>query len=192
MMEARTDRPTIVNLTNHSFFNLEGACFGSRSILDHSLTVKAEHFLAIDPTAIPLPEPPRAVAGTPFDFREAHAVGARIRETDQQLRNGKGYDHNLLSRARRQARASPRGWRRRRSGRVMELFTDQPGLQVYSGNYLDGTMSGKGGKLIRQSDAMCLEPHIWPNAPNRPDFPEPAPSTPAASIGITRVYRFAR
>lgn len=186
-MEARTDRPTIVNLTNHSFFNLEGAMSGT-PILDHKLTVAAEHFLAIDPTAIPLPEPPRSVAGTPFDFREARAVGARIRESDLQLQSGRGYDHTFcLGRGGKLAFAAR--LEAPRSGRVMELFTDQPGLQVYSGNYLDGTISGKGGKLIRQSDAICLEPHIWPDAPNRPDFPSPRLS-PGEVYRHHTVYRF--
>jgi aldose 1-epimerase len=186
-MEARTDRPTIVNLTNHSFFNLEGAMSGT-PILDHKLTVAAEHFLAIDPTAIPLPEPPRAVAGTPFDFREARAVGARIRESDRQLQNGKGYDHTYcLARDGKLALAAR--LEAPRSGRIMELFTDQPGLQVYSGNYLDGTISGKGGKLIRQSDALCLEPHIWPDSPNRPDFPSPR-LDPDGVYRHHTVYRF--
>lgn len=188
IMEARTDRPTIVNLTNHSFFNLEGASSGA-SALDHRLTVKAEHFLAIDPTAIPLPEPPRAVAGTPFDFREPRAVGARVRESDQQLRNGKGYDHTYcLARDGKLALAAR--LEAPRSGRIMELLTDQPGLQVYSGNYLDGTISGKGGKLIRQSDALCLEPHMWPNSPNRPDFPSPR-LDPGGVYRHHTVYRFA-
>lgn len=179
-MEARTDRPTIVNLTNHSFFNLEGATSGT-PILDHKLTVAAAHFLAIDPTAIPLPGPPRSVAGTPFDFRDAQAVGARIRESHEQLQSGRGYDHTYcLARDGKLALAAR--LEAPRSGRIMELFTDQPGLQVYSGNYLDGTISGKGGKLIRQSDAMCLEPHIWPDAPNRPDFPSPR-------LGPGEVYR---
>jgi aldose 1-epimerase len=187
-MEARTDRSTIVNLTNHSFFNLEGASSGT-STLDHRLTVKAEHFLAIDPTAIPLPEPPRAVAGTPFDFREALAVGARIRESDQQLRNGRGYDHTYcLARDGKLALAAR--LEAPRSGRIMELLTDQPGLQVYSGNYLDGTISGKGGKLIRQSDALCLEPHMWPNSPNRPDFPSPR-LDPGGVYRHHTAYRFA-
>jgi len=187
-MEARTDRPTIVNLTNHSFFNLDGATSGTPT-LDHKLTVAAEHFLAIDPTAIPLPEPPRSVAGTPFDFREAHAVGARIRENDQQLRNGRGYDHTYCL-ARDGQLALAARLEAPLSGRIMELFTDQPGLQVYSGNYLDGTISGKGGKLIRQSDALCLEPHIWPNSPNRPDFPS-ARLDPASVYRHHTVYRFA-
>ncbi|KRP89072.1 aldose epimerase [Bradyrhizobium yuanmingense] len=186
LMEARTDRPTVVNLTNHSFFNLEGAT-SETSILDHRLMVAAEQFLAIDPTAIPLPEPPRSVAGTPFDFRKPWPVGERIREGDPQLRNGRGYDHTYcLGRDGKLALAAR--LEAPRSRRIMELFTDQPGLQVYSGNYLDGTMSGKGGKLIRQSDAMCLEPHIWPDAPNRPDFPSPR-LDPGAVYRHHTVYR---
>lgn len=186
-MEARTDRPTIVNLTNHSFFNLEGATSGT-PILDHKLTVAAEHFLAIDPSAIPLPEPPRAVAGTPFDFRRARPVGERIRESDRQLQNGRGYDHTYcLARDGKLALAAR--LEAPRSGRIMELLTEQPGLQVYSGNYLDGTISGKAGKLIRQSDAMCLEPQIWPDAPNRPDFPSPR-LEPGQVYRHHTVYRF--
>lgn len=187
-MEAQTDRATIVNLTNHSFFNLEGASSGM-PILDHRLTVPAEHFLAIDPTAIPLQEPPRSVAGTPFDFREPRPVGERIRENHEQLRNGRGYDHTYcLGRDGKLALAAR--LEAPRSGRIMELFTDQPGLQVYSGNYLDGTISGKGGKLYRQSDAICLEPHIWPDAPNRPDFPSPR-LDPGGIYRHHTVYRFA-
>ena len=186
---ARTDRPTIVNLTNHSFFNLDGGV-ADHGILDHRLTVAADRFVAIDATAIPLTEAPRPVAGTPFDFRQATAIGARIRQGDQQLRNGRGYDHTycldnggaLKPAARLQAP---------RSGRILELLTDQPGVQVYSGNYLDSTIRGKRGRLYRQSDAICLEPHIWPNAPNRADFPSPR----LAPDGVYRhrsVYRFSR
>ena len=187
IMEARTDRPTIVNLTNHSFFNLEGATSGT-SVLDHSLTVAAGHFLAIDPAAIPLPEPPRPVAGTPFDFREPRPVGERIRESDQQLRSGRGYDHTYCLKRNGELALAAR-LEAPRSGRIMELLTNQPGLQVYSGNYLDGTISGKGGKLIRQSDAICLEPHIWPDAPNRPDFPSPR-LDPGEVYRHHTVYRF--
>ena len=116
-------------------------------------------------------------------------VGERIRESDQQLRSGKGYDHTYcLARDGKLALAAR--LEAPRSGRIMELFTDQPGLQVYSGNYLDGTISGKGGKLIRQSDAMCLEPHIWPDAPNRPDFPSPR-LDPGKVYRHHTVYRFA-
>jgi len=177
---ARADRPTIVNLTNHSFFNLEGAGSGA-DILEHRLTVAADRFLAIDPGAIPLPEPPRAVGGTPFDFRTACAVGARIRRDDVQLRHGKGYDHNFCLGAVHEPRFAAR-LEAPRSGRTLELLTDQPGLQVYSGNYLDGSISGKHGRLYRQSDGICLEPQMWPDAPNRPDFP-------SARLAPDNVYR---
>jgi aldose 1-epimerase len=187
-MTARTDRPTVVNLTNHSFFNLAGARSG-RNILDHHLTVAADHFLAIDAGAIPLPQPPSVVADTPFDFRAGVEVGARIRNDHPQLRVGRGYDHNFCL-------APPSGEPRfaarlaePTSGRVLELFTNQPGLQVYSGNFLDGSTAGKGGRLYRQSDAMCLEPHAWPNTPNRPDFPT-ARLAPGEVYRHTTLYRF--
>jgi len=185
--EARTDRPTIINLTNHSFFNLEGATSGA-NILDHRLTLASDQFLAIDPTAIPLPGPLRTVMGTPFDFRMATPVGARIRDNDQQLRHGKGYDHNFCLERDGALRLAAR-LEAPLSGRVLELLTDQPGLQVYSGNYLDGSIAGKGGRLYRQSDAICLEPQIWPNAPNRPDFPSPL-LTPGDVYRHHTVYRF--
>jgi aldose 1-epimerase len=168
---ATTDRPTIVNLTNHSFFNLDGVA-SEHGILDHRLMVAADRFVAIDPTAIPLPEPPRQVAGTPFDFREAMPIGARIRQVDEQIRHGRGYDHTFCLDGGGGPRLAAR-LQAPRSGRIMELLTDQPGLQVYSGNYLDGSIRGKRGRLYRQSDAICLEPQIWPNAPNRADFPSP-------------------
>lgn len=186
--EARTDRPTIVNLTNHSFFNLEGAASGM-DVLDHRIAVAADHFLAIDPSAIPLPGPPRAVAGTPFDFRSVTPVGARIRENDAQLRHGKGYDHNFCFAHDGKLRLAAR-LEAPRSGRILELSTDQPGLQVYTGNYLDGSIAGKGGRLYRQSDAICLEPQVWPNAPNRPDFPS-ARLEPDGVYRHRSVYRFA-
>jgi aldose 1-epimerase len=184
---ARTDRPTVVNLTNHSFFNLEGAISG-RDILDHRLTLFADHFLAIDPSAIPVGEPPRAVAGTPFDFRQATAIGARIRKDDQQLQHGKGYDHNFCLPNDRLLKLAARV-EAPRSGRVFELLTDQPGLQFYSGNYLDGSVLGKQGRLYRQSDAFCLEPQVWPDSPNRPDFPSPR-LVPGEAYRHQIVYRF--
>jgi aldose 1-epimerase len=186
---ARTDRPTIVNLTNHSFFKLDGIT-ADRDILDHRLTVAADRFLAIDATAIPLPGPPRPVAGTPFDFREATPIGNRIRQDDEQLRHGKGYDHTFCLDNSHGLKLAAR-LQAPRSGRILELLTDQPGLQIYSGNYLDGSTAGKRGRLYRQSDAVCLEPHIWPDAPNRPDFPSPR-LAPDAIYRHQTVYRFSR
>lgn len=185
--EATTDRPTFLNLTNHSFFNLDGARSGLQ-ILDHRLTIASDHFLAVDTTAIPLPEPPRAVDGTPFDFRKSMAIGARIRTNDEQLRLGRGYDHNFCLASGTGLRFAAR-LESPRSGRVLELFTDQPGLQFYSGNFLDGSTAGKGDRLYRQSDALCLEPHAWPDTPNRPDFPS-ARLDPGQIYRRTIVYRF--
>ncbi|WP_375776570.1 aldose epimerase family protein [Bradyrhizobium sp. ma5] len=185
--EATTDRPTCVNLTNHSFFNLDGARSGTQ-ILDHRLTIASDHFLAVDATAIPLPEPPRPVDGTPFDFRKPTAIGARIRMNDDQLRLGRGYDHNFCLASGAGVRFAAR-LEAPHSGRVMELFTDQPGLQFYSGNFLDGSGAGKGDRLYRQSDALCLEPHAWPDTPNRPDFPS-ARLDPGQVYRRTAIYRF--
>ncbi|MHC2336757.1 aldose epimerase family protein [Bradyrhizobium sp. USDA 4454] len=185
--EATTDRPTCLNLTNHSFFNLEGARSGAQ-ILDHRLTIASDHFLAVDATAIPLPEPPRPVDGTPFDFRNPTAIGARIRMNDEQLRLGRGYDHNFCLASGTGLRLAAR-LEAPLSGRVLELFTDQPGLQFYSGNFLDGSTAGKGDRLYRQSDALCLEPHAWPDTPNRPDFPS-ARLDPGQIYRRSIVYRF--
>ena len=181
------DRPTVINLTNHSFFNLEGAA-STVDILDHRLTIGADRFLAIDSDAIPLPEPPRAVAGTPFDFRTVKPIGARIRCDDEQLRHGRGYDHNFCLNWARGLHLAAR-LEAPRCGRILELLTDQPGLQVYSGNYLDGSIAGKQGRLYRQSDGICLEPQSWPDAPNRPDFPG-ARLAPGNVYRHRSVYRF--
>ncbi|CCD85459.1 Aldose 1-epimerase (Galactose mutarotase) [Bradyrhizobium sp. ORS 285] len=183
---ARTTRTTIINLTNHSFFNLDGLAAGT-GILDHRLTLAADHYLAIDETAIPLPGPPHDVAGTPFDFRDAQPIGARIRADDAQIKCGRGYDHNFCLRAGDGLRLAAR-LESPRSGRVMELHTDQPGLQVYSGNYIDATVSGK-GRVFRQSDALCLEPQVWPDTPNRPDFPS-ARLAPDEVYKHETIYRF--
>jgi aldose 1-epimerase len=185
---ATTDRPTVVNLTNHSFFNLAGVRTGG-NVLDHVLTIAADSYLPVDAGAIPLaaPEP---VAETPFDFRTARPIGERIRDAHEQLRLGRGYDHNFClpggrtDRPRFAARLEHPG-----SGRVMELLTDQPGLQFYSGNFLDGTALGKYGRLHRQSDALCLEPQSWPDTPNRSTFPT-ARLDPGQTYSHNSVYRF--
>jgi aldose 1-epimerase len=170
--QATTDRPTIVNLTHHGFFNLAGES-GGGDVLDHRLTIEADAFLPTDAAGIPSGRP-QPVAGTPFDFTRPRLIGERIRDAHGQLRLRRGYDHNFCLRAGRVE--TPRAVARVEhppSGRVMTLMTDQPGLQFYSGNFLDGSVAGKGGRLHRQSDALCLEPQIWPDAPNRPDFPSP-------------------
>ena len=184
---ANTDRPTVVSLTNHSFFNLDGTAT-ERDILGHRLSIAADEFLSVDEHTIPLAGPPRNVANTPFDFRSAQAIGARIREADEQLLRGRGYDHNFCLRPAADIRLaahieSPQ------SGRRLELHTNQPGLQFYSGNYLDGTIAGKQGRLYRQSAALCLEPQNWPNAPNRPDFPS-ARLDPGETYRNHTLYRF--
>jgi aldose 1-epimerase len=167
---AVTDAPTIVNVTNHSYFNLAGAT-GDESILDHLLTLFADRFTPVDATLIPTGER-RAVAGTPFDFREAKRIGSDIRDGEsEQLRFGRGYDHNFIvngeaGELRPAARLVDPG-----SGRVMELLVTAPGVQFYSGNFLDGTTVGKGGRIYRQGDALCLEPQVFPDAPNHADFP---------------------
>lgn len=182
--EATTDRPTVVSLTNHAFFNLDGA----GDILGHRLMIPADGFLAVGPDLIPLAGPPRAVAGTPFDFRAATAIGARIRDDDPQIRIARGYDHCFCLAPADAPRLAAR-LEAERSGRVLELLTDQPGLQLYSGNFLDGAGPGKADRLHRQSDALCLEPEAWPDAPNRPDFPS-ARLTPSETYRHTSIYRF--
>ncbi|WP_428030531.1 aldose epimerase family protein [Ancylobacter sp.] len=186
--EATTDRATLVNLTHHGYFNLGGVEQGG-DVLDHLLTIHADDYLPVNAQAIPLGGP-ASVDGTPFDFCTPRAIGARIRQAHEQLRRGRGYDHNYCLDGGRTAR--PRLAARvehPRSGRVMELLTDQPGLQFYSGNFLDGTAVGKHGRLYRQSDAFCLEPQTWPDAPHRPDYPS-ARLDPGETYRHVSVYRF--
>ncbi|HZF15967.1 MAG TPA: aldose epimerase family protein [Steroidobacteraceae bacterium] len=168
---AATDRPTIVNLTNHSYFNLGGEASG-RDTLGERLTLLADAYTPVDATLIPTGER-RPVAGTPFDFRAGAIIGERIRDgSDPQLVVGRGYDHNFIvtgaggSSERLAARLEDPV-----TGRVMELWTIAPGLQFYSGNFLNGTVVGKGRRVYRQGDGLCLEPQVFPDAPNHPDFP---------------------
>jgi aldose 1-epimerase len=167
---ATSDRTTIVNLSNHAYWNLagEGAAQGA---MEHLLTVPADHYLPTDSTAIPTGEL-RPVDGTPFDFRRPRRIADHVRNAaDEQLRFGRGYDHNWV--VAREVSDEPRLLARAEdpaSGRTMDVFSNQPGLQFYSGNFLDATISGKAGHLYRMGDAIVLEPQMPPDTPNRPDF----------------------
>lgn len=166
---ASCDRPTVVNLSNHAYWNLGGE--GSGTALDHLLTIPADTFLPTDDGAIPTGAF-RPVDGSAFDFRSPRRIGARIRDAaDEQLLIGRGYDHNFV--VDRAATESPRLVARLeddRSGRVLEVLSTQPGVQFYSGNFLDGTVAGKSGRRYRQGDAVALEPQMFPDTPNRPEF----------------------
>lgn len=167
---ARTDRPTLVGLTNHVYWNLagEGAPCGA---MDHRLTLAASRYLPTDATAIPTGET-LAVDGTPFDFRCPQIIGARVRDArDPQIRIGRGYDHHWIADPGPRAGSRPLArLEHPASGRVMALFSNMPGLQFYSGNRLDGTSVGKAGQLYRMGDGIALEPQMPPDTANQPAF----------------------
>lgn len=167
---ARTDAATVVNLSNHSYFNLAGEQAGN-DVYDHTLELPAAHFLPVDASLIPTGEM-REVAGTPFDFRGGMRIGQQIRcASERQILRGRGYDHSWIDgiAPRAEARLMAR-LRHEGSGRTLEVFSNQPAVQVYTGNFLDGTVVGKSGLAYRQGDGIALEPQLLPDTPNRSEF----------------------
>jgi aldose 1-epimerase len=186
---ATTDKPTIVNITNHSYFNLGGEA-ANTNVMAHRLTLAADAYTPVDATLIPTGER-RRVAQTPFDFRQPHAIGERIREDrDEQIRLGHGYDHNFVVNGTPGTLRFAARLEDPASGRVMELLTTAPGVQLYSGNFIDSKVMGKSGRAYRPGDAVCLEPQVFPDSPNQPNFPS-ARLNPGETYVNAIVFRFA-
>ncbi len=185
---ATTDRPTPINLTAHSYFNLAGATSG-KSILEHLMMIDADRYTPVDGGLIPTGEL-RDVTGTPMDFRTPTAIGSRIGAGDPQLHLGPGgYDHNWVLNSPQQSLTVNARVVEETTGRVLEVLSDQPGVQFYSGNFLDGTLVGKGGVKYEFRHGFCLEPQHFPDSPNKPGFPSVV-LEPGQSYSSKIVYRF--
>lgn len=178
-----TDKTTVLNITNHAYFDLHGA--GNGNILDHELTLRASAFTPVDSVMIPTGEI-RQVAGTPFDFTTPHKIGERIDDDYEQLKLANGYDHNYVLDNKEEVDVE---LYEPVSGRLLEVITDQPGMQLYTGNFLDGSQIGHGGKPYNFRTGMCLESGHYPDSPNHPDFPSTV-LKPGETFKSTTIYRF--